>query len=300
MGRRKNSALLQVAMALPWWVSLALACLAYLLLSAIARIEITPQPGTQNIGFMAIGGLITTLAYFGQYLVPFLLSLAALLSAAEHFQRSSLFTRASIREESIADMSWREFEKLVGEAFTRQGYRIKDTPPGPDGGVDIRMTKNGVHYLVQCKHYKASRVSVSVVRELYGVMTSEGADGGLIVTSGRFTRDALSFGSRHGIRLIDGPALNAMIKGVTHSINAPHEGKTEANSPLNPPDCPGCGATMIKRTARRGVNRGQSFWGCSVYPRCKSTLPLAAAYPQSKDSSGKPEISDKPLNWWQQ
>ena len=37
------------------------------------------------------------------------------------------------------------------------------------------------------------------------------------------------------------------------------------------PSCPRCGSTMIKRTARRGLNAGGQFWGCRRYPRCKGT-----------------------------
>jgi hypothetical protein len=41
-----------------------------------------------------------------------------------------------------------------------------------------------------------------------------------------------------------------------------------------PPDqlgCPICGKLMVLRTARRGVNAGQRFWGCSGFPKCKGT-----------------------------
>ncbi|MBA7697075.1 hypothetical protein ES703_105733 [subsurface metagenome] len=37
--------------------------------------------------------------------------------------------------------------------------------------------------------------------------------------------------------------------------------------------CPDCGAHMILRTARRGRNAGNQFYGCSRYPRCKATRP---------------------------
>lgn len=37
------------------------------------------------------------------------------------------------------------------------------------------------------------------------------------------------------------------------------------------PKCPRCGASMVRRTARRGRNAGGQFWGCSRYPRCKGT-----------------------------
>lgn len=35
-------------------------------------------------------------------------------------------------------------------------------------------------------------------------------------------------------------------------------------------NCPKCGSKMVLRTAKRGVNAGSQFWGCSAYPQCKS------------------------------
>ena len=37
------------------------------------------------------------------------------------------------------------------------------------------------------------------------------------------------------------------------------------------PTCPACGSAMILRTARKGSNAGNQFWGCSRYPACKHT-----------------------------
>ena len=33
--------------------------------------------------------------------------------------------------------------------------------------------------------------------------------------------------------------------------------------------CPWCGAPLVLRTARRGANAGNCFYGCSSYPQCK-------------------------------
>ncbi len=38
--------------------------------------------------------------------------------------------------------------------------------------------------------------------------------------------------------------------------------------------CPKCGAEMVLRTAKRGANAGNQFWGCSNYPPCRETLPV--------------------------
>lgn len=38
--------------------------------------------------------------------------------------------------------------------------------------------------------------------------------------------------------------------------------------------CPKCGGAMIRRTARRGANAGNDFWGCARYPSCTGTRSL--------------------------
>lgn len=46
----------------------------------------------------------------------------------------------------------------------------------------------------------------------------------------------------------------------------------EITSPSPTKTYPKCSAEMLLRTATRGANKGNKFWGCSNYPRCKSTL----------------------------
>lgn len=38
------------------------------------------------------------------------------------------------------------------------------------------------------------------------------------------------------------------------------------------PVCERCGSPMVERMAKRGPNSGQTFWGCSAYPKCRHTL----------------------------
>lgn len=35
------------------------------------------------------------------------------------------------------------------------------------------------------------------------------------------------------------------------------------------PVCPRCGEKLILRTAKKGANAGNQFWGCSNYPKCR-------------------------------
>ncbi|MDX7644590.1 topoisomerase DNA-binding C4 zinc finger domain-containing protein [Aeromonas caviae] len=40
------------------------------------------------------------------------------------------------------------------------------------------------------------------------------------------------------------------------------------------PVCPKCGTTMVLRTSKRGDTKGNSFWGCPEYPKCRSIIPI--------------------------
>lgn len=63
------------------------------------------------------------------------------------------------------------------------------------------------------------------------------------------------------------------------------------------PNCPNCGAPMVLRTARRGPNAGGQFYGCSNYPRCKSTLPFENDEDTDKKDIGRHTgISTYPVN----
>ncbi len=36
--------------------------------------------------------------------------------------------------------------------------------------------------------------------------------------------------------------------------------------------CPTCGNEMVLRTARKGDHAGKKFWGCSAFPKCRTTM----------------------------
>ena len=39
--------------------------------------------------------------------------------------------------------------------------------------------------------------------------------------------------------------------------------------------CPKCGSDMVIRTAKKGMNAGNQFWGCTQFPRCKAVVDLS-------------------------
>ncbi len=112
------------------------------------------------------------------------------------------------RSKTLADLSWQEFELLVGELYRRQGYTVEIcSGDGADGGVDLRLRKEGQTTLVQCKHWKVYKVGVSTVRELFGILAAEEANHVILVTTGKFTQDARAFAVGKPLELIEGNRL---------------------------------------------------------------------------------------------
>ncbi len=284
MARKKSSPvedLLGLVALMPWWVGVALALVSYVVLHRMAApaAPAAVQPG-QMAGF-AVRAMVTGLASIGQYLVPLICLAGAAMSAWKRRQRQSLVADVANAKgaDSLDGMSWREFEILVGEAFRLQGYKVSETGGGgPDGGVDLVLTKGAEKFLVQCKQWKAFKVGVDVVRELYGVMAAKGAAGGFVVTSGSYTNDAKAFAEGRNVKLVDGQRLFGMVKQAKQSLAArPKDAppKTSTATAQNEPACPVCASQMVKRTAKKGPNAGAQFWGCSKYPACRGTIPNA-------------------------
>jgi len=80
--------------------------------------------------------------------------------------------------------------RLVAAVLEAQGYKVRISPEGPDGGVDIiagygPMGFDHPRLIVQVKS-SDSPVDIKVMRELQGVMKNFGADHGLLVAWGGF------------------------------------------------------------------------------------------------------------------
>lgn len=102
---------------------------------------------------------------------------------------------------------------LVEAVLIAQGYVTKQSPPGPDGGIDILAAAGPLGFsspkiCVQVKS-TSNPSDVKVLRELQGVMQKVRAEQGLLVSFGGFTKTALKEArdSFFTIRLWDAGAL---------------------------------------------------------------------------------------------
>lgn len=277
MSRKRQSPfedIIELTAMVPWWIGVLLAVVSLLILHNLAAIKVTASMKPGEMGNFAVKQLLVSLAFFGQFVLPVAFLVGAIISAIKNRKCEALISsvQGNASAAVLNDMSWSEFEMLVGEYFRRKGYEVAETGgSGSDGGVDLELKKDKERFLVQCKQWRAYKVSVNTVRELYGVMAARGATGGYVVTSGRFTEDAKAFAAGRNIELIDGRSLDAMIKSVHPVPSAKVFRSIEIEQS---PACPICNSIMIKRTAKRGATAGSQFWGCPKYPNCRGTLPL--------------------------
>jgi restriction system protein len=124
-----------------------------------------------------------------------------------------------------------EFEWLVGEVFRREGWSVRETgrTDGPDGNVDLELTRGNERMIVQCKRWQSWPVDVDNIRLFLGTLAREKLTptSGVFVTLSNFTEQARIEASAAGLALVDGPELHLRIEKVRKSE-----------------PCPECGAPM--------------------------------------------------------
>ncbi|WP_414828398.1 DUF2034 domain-containing protein [Alteromonas sp. H39] len=246
---RKNTSFADLLLLAPWWVSVVTAVITYFLMG-----RLLPSIETEN---QIINMVFKALAVPAPFFAFFILLIAPFSFFNSRRKAKQLDTQKSI--ETIRQLHWRNFEELVAEAYRRQGYRVSEGEFGADGGIDLELRKSDEWVLVQCKQWKAQKVGVRVIREMFGVLSASNADKVIVLSSGRFTPQAIDFASDKPIVLVDGNELLSFI----HDVQT--EPKVETTKQT---DCPRCGSELVERQAKRGPNAGNIFLGCSGFPKC--------------------------------
>lgn len=160
------------------------------------------------------------------------------------------------RKDALSRLGWDRLELLLGEYFRAQGYQVEHvgTANGKhrfDGGIDLKLRKDGAYVLVQCKHWNAYQVPHNVVHELLGLMVNEGASAAMVVTSGEFTRAAHEAAQRRGsVQLIDGDELRQWL-GPLSEPQSPGQSRLDVSEMLESLMSRGIGSTSGKRIAGR-------------------------------------------------
>lgn len=107
-----------------------------------------------------------------------------------------------------------QFENLCQLLLQKVGFSVETTSVSGDGGIDLIATCDKPFfkgkYIVQCKRYSGS-VGVPIVRDLYGVVTAERANKGILITTGHYTASAIEFSADKNLELIAGEQLSSLL-----------------------------------------------------------------------------------------
>ena len=96
------------------------------------------------------------------------------------------------------ELSGSDFEEVMAEIYRRLGYNVEKTKKTRDGGKDIIIRKPEILgdfvYYVECKRNAENRkIGVGIVKNLHSTVTTDNVNGGIIVTTSYFTKDAQDF-----------------------------------------------------------------------------------------------------------
>lgn len=189
--------------------------------------------------------------------------------------------------QQIRSVDWFQFEKLIGLVYRKLGYDVtRRGGANPDGGIDLIIQKDGQSAAVRCKQWKASRVGVKPVREFLGALTDADIRHGKFITLSGYTNQAMQFAKRHDIEILTEVDLTQMLESTDvpfdpEALNLLHDTRKF---------CPKCEREMVIRIAEHGSNPGSKFWGCSGYPRCHFTMPMAEASPTPVEAAPRAEV----------
>jgi HJR/Mrr/RecB family endonuclease len=198
------------------------------------------------------------------------------------------------------------FEDAIANMFRRQGYKVEQTPYSNDYGRDAIMWRGGEKFLLECKRYDKDGVSGRPdIQKFHSAIMNDHAQRGFFVTTGGFTKGAIEFATKVPVEIIDSRKLAQIMlvsssdasaevsyqsmcrecgDVVRHHLRAPEIVLCRCGNSVAPmqsldqilrttsgsvPTCPKCGARMRLVRGRNG-----KFWGCSDYPKCRSTKPF--------------------------
>jgi restriction system protein len=235
------------------WIVFAILRILFLLFSIPVSVLIVSEPLNTILFF--ITGVILLLILKGRKLL----------------YRGSIQKKVenSRTKDDLRKLSPKEFEDMVVEYYLTIGNEAKRTGSIGDHGVDVVVNAaNGEKWVIQCKRWQGN-VGEPIIRDFYGVIQHEKADKGIIITTGYFSNQAKEWVRGKPIELIEG---NEFINLIKHARNKSSTiTKNNENNDIEDKDiplCPKCGKKMVIRTAKKGFNVGEKFWGCPSFTEC--------------------------------
>jgi hypothetical protein len=175
-----------------------------------------PHTGDVAQSTYAWGGLINGLSIAVLVLSIVAAALNLLFGGEERSGSMDVSDAVSNRgshKHSATRMTWGQFEMLAVEAFRRRGFQITERgSKSEDGSRNLELRRGQQRFIVHCKAWRHAEVDVGAVRELYSMIVVTKAQGGFVLTSGKFSIEARTFAAGRQLQLIDGQTLREILR----------------------------------------------------------------------------------------
>lgn len=139
----------------------------------------------------------------------------AVAEAREKAERLRLQARrADLKLATLDSLTPEGFEEFVAEVFESLGYEVARVGGTGDEGADLRVRREGLRGVVQCKYHKKGVVGSPELQKFLGTIHHTGSHKGFFVTTKTFTLAAERFAADHPIELVDGPRLVELVRAA--------------------------------------------------------------------------------------
>ena len=125
------------------------------------------------------------------------------------FNRQNFFVETELK--SIDVQTGLEFEKYIGNLFSKLGYTSVVTKASQDSGGDVLAQKDGKIFIIQCKNYSSS-VGNKAVQEVYAAKGIYKADVAIVITNNYYTEQAHREANALNVELWDRNKLTELIR----------------------------------------------------------------------------------------
>jgi restriction system protein len=120
--------------------------------------------------------------------------------------------RADLKLAQLGTLTPEGFEEFVAEVFEALGYEVEHVGGTGDQGADLRVKRDGLLAVVQCKYHSRGVVGSPELQKFLGTIHHTRSHKGFFVTTRTFSLAAEKFVAEHPIELIDGPRLVELVQ----------------------------------------------------------------------------------------
>lgn len=121
--------------------------------------------------------------------------------------------RADLKLKELATLNPETFEEFTAELFESLGFEVERVGGSGDEGADLRLRRDGLRAVAQCKYSQGKAVVGSPdLQKFLGTIHHTGSHKGFFVTTRTFSLAAEKFAADHPIELIDGPRLVELVQ----------------------------------------------------------------------------------------